>query len=244
MVALLRPCLWVVLSFFIMQGCATTDPLRGGSSSNEQIQKESREILASDLKFDASTGVIVYTLPEDGYVRIRLGLTNGGPMLAHLLDWDLRSQGPHKESWDGRVGGGTVDYRNRGDLIITFNAVSVPVPDVGVSKNSRIRTAPKFEIIFPDLTDRQDTEYPTLSGRAAVRIAVPEETMQWLSSVNYEIALFFDDLFVIEEEEGVNPFTYYIDTRQYNNGLHRITVNVLSSSGEAGTMTKIIRIQN
>ena len=214
-----------ILFFLLLPACSTTP----------SVKKEivPREILARNIVFDAQKGEISYTLDEDAYVRIRLGVINSGPMLAHLVDWEYRPKGDHKEVWDGKVGENPADYRGRKDLRIILIAKSSP----------DLHPAPTFEISFPG-ADKDDQGFPVLSAKAPVRVTVPEETMVWLSQSRFEMVFYFDDLFVYEEEEGLNPYTFHLDTTGFNNGLHTITFNILSSSGDAGTLTKVIRINN
>lgn len=228
-----------VLCLLVFQGCASSKSLRSGTD----VQQEPHQLFVEDLSFDAVSGKIAYTLPENAYVRIRIGLTRGGPLLKHLLDWAYREKGRHTEEWNGRVGQSPVDYRNREDLMITVIAYSAPYPGVDVQKYTDLRPAPAFEVLFPE-AGTGPGKYPVVEGKTPVRVVVPPEVMDWLSDLRYEIALYFDDLFIYEEEEGVNPFTYFLDTTKYNDGLHRINVNIICSSGQAGAVTKIIMIKN
>lgn len=233
-------CLSFVLCLLFLQGCVTSKGDVTGKGVS--LSNTPRQIMADDISFDAATGEITYTIPEDAFVRIRLGLTNGGPMLTHLLDWDLRRQGRNGEKWSGRVGKSPIDYRSRKDLMITVIAYATASED-DLTMHPYLQPSPAFEILFPDSVKREGG-YPVLTGKSRIRIMVPSETMRWLSDLRYEIALYFDDLFIYEEEEGLNPFTFFLDTAQYNDGLHRINVNIICSSGQAGALTKIIKIQN
>jgi hypothetical protein len=207
------------------------------------VTSEIHQLVVEDISFDAVSGKIVYTLPENAYVRIRIGLTQGGPLLTHLLDWEYRPKGRHVEEWNGKVGQSPVDYRTRKDLMLTIFAYSAPLDKKNIEKYPFLQPVPAFDILFPEAKG-ESGGYPVLEGNTSIRVMVQPDTMTWLSDLRYEIALYFDDLFMYEEEEGVSPYTYFIDTTKYNDGLHRINVNILCSSGQAGAVTKVFMIKN
>lgn len=235
--------LWILFFgyCFLTTGCASLKAPK--AETIIPVSQEPRQIVVEDISFDPVSGKIIYTLPEDGNVRIRIGLTKGGPLLTHLLDWAYRHQGRHSEEWDGRVGQSPADYRNREDLMITIFAYSAAIHEKDLGKFWHFGPAPAFDVLFPE-ANQGSGGYPVLKGKTPIRIEVPPETMRWLADLRYEIALYFDDLFIYEEEEGLNPYTYVIDTVKYNNGVHHINVNIICSSGQAGAVTKAVMINN
>lgn len=56
---------------------------------------------AGEVAYDAGAEKISYMLPTHAIVNIRIGLSQGGPLLTTLLDWVPRRGGLNKEPWDG-----------------------------------------------------------------------------------------------------------------------------------------------
>ncbi len=59
-----------------------------------------------------------------------------------------------------------------------------------------------------------------------------------------DAVLFVDEAFLTEGEQGISPFNYMLDTRSFNNGPHVLTVNLASFSGEIGTKSFKIYVDN
>ena len=204
------------------------------------------EVLAQDLSFDAATGALSYSLPEPAVVRIRIGLRDGGPMLRTLADWEEQSKGPHTMAWDKKDATGQVDFSFRND----FMAV---VACLALDSHARarydgpikgFRKSPDPVITFPESLPHKESGAPLVKGIVPVRITVADKDQQWLSESKYEISIFVDTVFLMEDEEGTSPFTYRIDTRGLGNGLHSMTVNFVGYTGEIGTASVIFYVQN
>lgn len=213
-------------------GCSTIDGsgLRTGS-----------EIQATDISFDAMTGEVKYTLSEPALVRIRIGIKDGGPLLTHLLDWEYRGKGEHKEIWDGKIQGSEIDFRGRGDLMVVFRAV----PEHEKKNNPElIKKAPRLTVNFLESKGSDENGLPIISGRVPLRTTINSKDDAWLSNTRYETSIFIDHVFLTEEEEGTNPFTYYLDTEKFSNGVHTVTVTVTSYGGTAGSQSAMVMIKN
>lgn len=199
------------------------------------------EIQAADIVFDASTGEIKYTLSEPALVRIRIGVRDGGPLLTHLLDWEYREKGEHKEIWDGKIQGSDVDFRGRGDLMAVFKAVPA-----GERNNTfdLIKKAPQLTIDFLESKGNDENGLPIINGRVPLRVMINSADDAWLSNTRYETGIYIDHVFLTEEEEGINPFTYYLDTEKFSDGVHTVTVTVASYGGTAGAQSGLVLIKN
>lgn len=80
----------------------------------------------ADLRFDSSTGRILYGLPSPARVALRVGLAEGGPLLATLVDWAPRGPGLREEAWDGKLGPRAVDLATHPKLQVSAIAFSLP----------------------------------------------------------------------------------------------------------------------
>ena len=65
----------------------------------------------SNLKWDKKADSISYSVRKNTRVSLRIGIDDGGPLLATILDWQPRARGVHKEKWDGIDSSGTVDIK-------------------------------------------------------------------------------------------------------------------------------------
>jgi hypothetical protein len=71
-------------------------------------------------------GRIELTLTRDARVRVRVGLTGGGPLLRTLLDWVPRPAGAHSIAWDGRDAAGVLDVAEHPNLAVVAEAFALP----------------------------------------------------------------------------------------------------------------------
>lgn len=205
-----------------------------------------QEIFATDISYDPQTGVIQYTLPEAALVRIRLGIKEGGPLLRTLVDWELRKKGEHREIWDKKDKTGLVDFSGYQDLLIVLAGVSSDIdPRAGRLDAIRgLRKSPEFKITFPQSTQKTKDGIVILQAVTPVRIGVNKEDIKWLSETKYELGMYIDHNYFMEDEEGSNPFTYQLDTSALNDGIHTITINITTYQGEIGTKSVLIYVEN
>jgi len=195
------------------------------------------QIQAQEISYDHSVGTLSYRLAEPALVRIRIGIGNGGPLIRTLVDWEPREAGPQIEVWDRRDMSGDVSYENQSDVLVVI--ACLPLDTSGYDKYASsiqgLGRSPDFEILFPETLGCTDAGLPVISGIAPVRVVLGDADRQRLTNTQYEVVIFLDNIFLIEEEEGTNPYTYFLNTRGINEGAHTITVNVISYEGEVGT---------
>lgn len=82
-------------------------------------------VSAADVRWDAATGTVRYTLDRPARVNLRLGL-QAGPYLRTLIDWVPRSAGAHAEHWDGKDASGVLSLTNNPALTPVVKAYSLP----------------------------------------------------------------------------------------------------------------------
>lgn len=233
-----------------VSGCQVTRPPAPPYQEKEQAGLRSnaqpREILASDLSFDVETGKIKYTLPEPALVRIRIGIKDGGPLLRHVLDWELRKAGEHTESWDKKDASGRINFGSGNNFMIIIACRPLSAQEhwsnsLGIKG---LRKSPEFQMSLPRARTYSKDGAAVVEGMAPVRISLEREDQRWLAETRYELGLYVDYVFLMEEEEGVNPFTYDLDTRKLNDGPHTLTANIVGYDGEVGTKSILIQVNN
>lgn len=208
--------------------------------------RENGEILAEHIVFDMTTGKISYFLPRPALVRIRIGVREGGAMLVNLLDWELRGAGAHEEIWDRRDKNGMADYSQRADLMLVIACLDPESPPREESGRQirGLRKAPGFQISLPENQGVTAEGVTVVSGVTLIRLMVDPQDIKWLLESKFEIAVYIDDVFLMEEEEGINPFNYRFNTVGLNDGLHTVTANVVSNEGEIGVATLPFMVRN
>ncbi len=76
--------------------------------------------------YDSEQAAINYILPAPALVNIRIGLPDGGPLLATVVDWVARPGGRNFESWDGWTHNKTVNIKDMNNYQIGVSAYSLP----------------------------------------------------------------------------------------------------------------------
>ncbi|MFC1572702.1 hypothetical protein ACFL6M_03795 [Candidatus Eisenbacteria bacterium] len=193
-------------------------------------------VVASETAYDPETGSISYMLPEPALVRIRIGVQNG-PLLRTLVDWEPRAAGQHVTIWDRTDETGNISYLGRRDITVVITCIR-PGEEAAMQPKAcalGLRKSPEILISFPGESEQNTDGIPVVTGVVPVRIEVGVKEKAWLTNSQYEVAIYIDHVFVIEEEEGLSPFSYLLNTQGMNEGEHVITANVLSYDGEVGT---------
>lgn len=210
-----------------------------------KVDAVKNEILATNMSFDAETGEIKYTLPEPALVRIRIGIRDGGPLLTHLLDWEYRDAGTHTEVWDKKDATGQVDFGTREDYLLVIACIPVEQERLENYQTSirGFRKAPKVIVTFPESSQEDGVVVINPKQITTIRITLDEKDRAWLTETKYEMGIFIDRIFLMEDEKGINPFTYEFNPRGLREGEHMITVNVIGYDGEIGTTSLPMRVK-
>ena len=228
-------------------GCQTIEPV---SQKQKEVSLSAREpfaeILATDLSFDIEKGTVGYTLPEPAWVRLRIGIQNGGALLRTLMDWEFRNKGKYVEKWDWKNSSGQVNFGARDDLMVILscratggNKSKHPPENVRVFRHS-----PVFTVSFPESLGETEKGVSMVKGITPMRVVLDENDKRWLTETRFEMAIYLDTIFLAEEEEGVNPYTYQLNTRGFSDGEHALTINVIGYEGQVGTMSQLIHVKN
>jgi hypothetical protein len=230
----------VFLLLVCVSGCRTmpvnnaTAPQTGSKSYHPQ---EYGEILATDIAVDFKKGEIKYTLPEPAYVRIRAGLEGSGVFLRHILDWEWRDRGPHVETWDKKDDTGRVNFGDKMDYTFVINCKPAKKGNQGFKK------APALNISFPEARQTSAEGVPIIQGVVPLRIKLDEKDNRNLVDTKFEVAIYIDYIFLMEDEVGTNPFNYRLDATQFNEGEHVLTVNIISYDGQIGAQSVKVFVQ-
>ncbi len=122
--------------------------------------------------------------------------------------------------------------------------------DEGISSQSLVRRAlnvsPVFTVYLADDTSTGLAEKPltTVSGEIKLLVVVAPESLYLFNETRHEIILFVDNQRFDEEEHAYTPYTYTLDTRRLSNGERFITVNQASLTGQVGSYSFYINVNN
>lgn len=223
-------------------------------------------LVASEL--DANAHCVRFTMSAPGWVRLRAGLTEG-PMLATLLDWAPNAGGPTTVTYAGRLPEPWGDFWVREDraawaigYAFPENAIVVeggPAPLRSGRPTLHVRS--ERAIYSHALHAREICHDPAIAvslegsltrdtdGRPVVRdelnlvidAATPAERAEFEQS-RFEVAIFVDDQFLMEDEDSVLPFHFKLDVRNYPPGVHAFLVNVDAYGNHGGASFVPFRI--
>jgi hypothetical protein len=248
--------------------CVVASDAEGDVLSSNPTDPGGGELLElRDLQRDAETGRIEYFLPRAGFVRLRVGLKDG-PCLETIKPWSAESAGTHAVPWDGTCQIGLIrGLYDHPALQVTAVAISMPknmIVDRGLSDLAagdpppairlpeRLRefTWPPWRKASPSETrgelgrvegDYQieiDIDTDAEDDTARIRVNCHPHDRSRLFNRRFELMLFLDTVFEMEEEDAILPFTYALSTRDLAAGQHLVTVNIVDVTGRLGTTTR------
>ena len=218
---------------------------------------EAEEVLARRFTYQSEPPSIRFEMPRAGRLRLRVGL-EGLPTLRTIHDFTPLASGPHEVSWNGSDASGSLRLAAHPMLRIKLDAFALPTNTVIVSPRPNESDGPSerpgdpgapyrhgrhagvdchepdFSVEFVGAEKTADGLPSVPAGEVPVRISLAPADAQRLIDARFEVMFFVDTVFLFEEEEGSNPFTYRLDTRSLPPGRHLLTVNVLSFDDHAG----------
>jgi len=215
-----------------------------------------------DSALNARSKYIEYILPRMAYIRIRAGIKNG-PFLGLLLPWTAQKGGRHRIPWDGSVAEGLFsNLYDHPDIQVYVVGLSLPY-NTFVNRQLSQSTHPAVAIPLPDpLRVDQTPPWPKLldqqKGRAGImaeadfqlqlevndfpasqqielRVDSLLEDRSRLFKDRFEVMVYLDGVFLVEEELGLLPFSFQFSEQGLSIGRHVITVNIINIDGEMGT---------
>ncbi|MFA5259996.1 MAG: hypothetical protein WC450_02065 [Candidatus Omnitrophota bacterium] len=204
------------------------------------------DVKVSDLSYDNETGKLMYTLSGPALVRVRFGQDNSGPLLINLVDWEEQDKGTHVVVWNKKDKSGRVDFSSRRGLMTSVFALPLDPQKRAayIGPVRGLRKAPGIHLEFPMSLNNSINEVPVVSGLVPVRVIVDDKDKKWLTDVKYGVSFFIDSAHLVTDQEGISPYTYSLQTGRLRNGLHTVTVNITAYSGEIGTASREIKVNN
>lgn len=219
---------------------------------------------------DRAGGTITYQLSQPSRVLLRAGI-NGSAMLKTIVDWAPRPAGTIVEYWNGKDDDNLIDVLGRKHTMI-LSYTTLPENSVITYGNAKYdyRTyrstlapsAPKKEerpmanrrqisphFFLSRLTDRAFSVKVTCpetvsksAGRVVVHLDVDPKDREVLEGRQYEVILFVDTVFHLEEERGYLPFNAPIELDPLPPGEHLITANIITFNDQIGVGSRKLTV--
>ncbi len=82
------------------------------------------------------------------------------------------------------------------------------------------------------------------SGIFDLTVLIDEAYQEVFDQTRFETVIFIDGKRFDEEENAFSPYTYHLDTRRLANGPHLVTINQVGLTGEIGSYSFTLDVQN
>lgn len=109
-----------------------------------------------------------------------------------------------------------------------------------------LNAAPRFTVYLggDKSSPLSERRAPVVSGQVSLLVEVASESSYSFNESRYEIVVFVDNKRFDEEEQAYSPYTYVIDTTKLANGEHWITINLASITGQVGSYSFRLNVNN
>ena len=250
------------------------------SASGKSVVYDVTDLLSKNastvrnLKWDKDKGEISYILGKASRLTLRVGIDEGGPLLANVINWLPRARGKHVEKWKGHDASTNFDFRKVKKAKVIANAYTFASNTIIVGKSTK--ASEYIKIANPVMRDRQrvskkmfnqagklaldriDYEVaidlptakktkdgvPIYKGVIPVKISVPKGDLDRLYRDRFEPILYVDGQYISELETGFFPVTWHLDTSEFKTGNHFITVNLRGYDGQYGATSLNFYVEN
>jgi hypothetical protein len=110
-------------------------------------------------------------------------------------------------------------------------------------KNRVVDRTFRANLVFPDLDKAGSAAtVPSIKDSALFRISLPDQDKDVLAGQQFELMIFVDTVFLLEEERGYLPFTSPLEVKALPPGDHIVTVNIITFGDQIGVGSRKIRV--
>jgi hypothetical protein len=226
-----------------------------------------------NIEWDQQNKQLRYKLPSPSRINIRVGLGNGGPAMATVVDWVARGSTPRAEPWNGWDASQALDLSRHPALEISGmaftlsdNSILVGAPAQAVELLDGLVEKRQAKQTSPHKISHHRLQPLETRGDFRLKLSVPDDLPRDSEGVpivsallplridiegdpaalgrRFEQMLFLDGLYVAEAEMGFFPMTWRWDPAGINDGIHYLTANVRGYESNFGMATLKIRVQH
>ena len=223
----------------------------------------------NDLVLESELRSVKFQLPSPSRIRVRFGL-NDGPMVGTPIDFEALGAGTQSVSFEGIMAPGWGDFWEHPDRHVWVTAYRLPSNAVIVKAGEGLVDRPRLRLPAvsgnvdvlthaehapslckdPEVSARlsgvkvfDDEGLPVVSEVVDLVIDVPDPANRaQFESARFEVMIFLDDYFLMEDEDSVLPFHYRFDVSRFPSGVHSFLVNVSGYSHHTGIRFLTFRI--
>lgn len=243
-----------------------TSATTGSTVYNPTAGEWGADVLADNLHYDPASESVTFTIKNDAYARLRVGIREGGPVYRTVTPWQRWQAGSHQVPWNGMDQGEFQRVSEKPGLAYSFDSFVMPENSLVVSGGSEPEGAqpdygwfpvhppsaptltffalepgshrPELSITMTCPAKAQENTSKPLHGKTDCRIDATEDNLGGADFAHgAEFLIYVDDEFVVEVPVKKLPATIGFDTRKYKNGAHRLTANILTDDDRAGIAT-------
>ncbi|WOO43033.1 hypothetical protein [Rubellicoccus peritrichatus] len=208
------------------------------------------------VKINRRLGKLHWSLPVAALTRV-IAYTDTGLKVASIRPWTFLPPGNYTESWSFKDADGVKDYRD--DPQLNLYAQAYPLPSniliigeplldgfqaIDDFKNLEL-TNERYEFDVTLLSQGEGSQssiqemqgLPVLRPGDAVRVSLKESTKHAMGSKRFEVLFYWDDQFLHEETDSLNPCTFIFPNVPDFSGKQYLTVNVKDLVGGWGVKT-------
>ncbi len=224
-------------------------------------------IQVRESQLDAVKQTISYVLPRAAGVRVRAGFREG-LYLQPIISAEPQLAGAHTVNWDGTGQGGifTNLYQHPAiqvSILARSLPVNVLVGQSAANQAGQDQLTPELKTLPPHLAginsppwmnaDGQKPPHFLIADDYILNLEAAEDTIRRIVEIKtdcasanrsrlfnqrFELMLFLDTTFLVEDERSQLPFSYRMSTRGLAPGRHVLTANVIDSDSAVGTISK------
>ena len=223
------------------------EPRRAGKHFEKWDGKDDSGVILVDSS-DVSVDIQAYSLPTKSLI------TNGsGLRYAELIVGDSAAEAQMNQIQLSRQAKQRLLVKKK----TTTKQASTKNLHPHYFMNRATDRAPRFQVKITSRTDAvtnsitktvQAADSPAagevVSGTITMTIDLEELTGIILANQRYEVIVYIDNEFHMEDEQGYHPYTFNLNTDNLTNGNHTVTFNVATLTGQVGSASIIITVQN
>jgi hypothetical protein len=103
---------------------------------------------------------------------------------------------------------------------------------------------PAFSMSLAQCIEKNETGLPVVKGKVPVKISLDKGIKRYVTEQRYEIIFFVDFAFSTEIEEGYSPSSLLWDSTKVPNGVHILTANVATFTGQVASASLTVFVKN
>ncbi len=147
-----------------------------------------------------------------------------------------------------------ITYGNSaGDYRVYKNSLKTPRPVKQIPERKEVKISPHYRLARaadyspnPKLTFSQvkgdDNGIPVVEGKTLVKLELDEQDKPFFVNQQFEICLFLDTEFYMEQEKGYVPLNWVWDLTDVKEGVYVLTLNLSGFKDQIGVISKKIKV--